>query len=225
MFRFSEYFSYPQRCSYFQNIFLILKDVWMFKYYSYSQRCLVVQSIILILREGRVRSLHTLYTLCDTLSPHPPLVIMMIMIIMRMLLITMMRTKGMIPWMNCFTDWKFLKRATKLRFGSGAFIFEDYYPNSAVLVPSIANILILFQNVQCQQRKAQYSFRQKWKQYLWDGKKKDRFLKNRVSRAGVAGKDQWMKKLTWKNLNQVNHPLALTSAFITAAIWTSTSTS
>ena len=48
------------------------------------------------------------------------------------------------------------------------------------------------------------------------------FLKNRVSRAGVAGKDQWMKKLTWKNLNQVNLTLALTSTFITAAISTST---
>ena len=144
------------------------------EYYSYSQRCLVVQSIILIPREGRVRSLHTLYTLCDTLSPHPPLVIMMIMMstmMMMMMLITMMRMKDMIPWMNCFTDWKFLKRATKLRFGSGAFIFEDYYPNSAVLVPSIANILILFQNVQCQQRKAQCSFRQKCKLYCWDGKK------------------------------------------------------
>ena len=58
------------------------------------------------------------------------------------------------PWQT--TDG--LKRATKLRFGSGAFIFEDYYPNSAVLVPPIANILILFQNVQCQQRKAQCSF-------------------------------------------------------------------
>ena len=166
----------------FQSISLILRDVQIFKifflssemfgcseYYSYSQRCLVVQSIILIPREGRVRSLHTLYTLCDTLSPHPPLVIMMIMMttmMMMMMLITMMRMKDMIPRMNCFTDWKFLKRATKLRFGSGAFIFEDNYPNSAVLVPSIANILILFQNVQCQQRKAQCSFRQKWKQYL-----------------------------------------------------------
>lgn len=56
------------------------------EYYSYSQRCLVVQNIILIPREGRVRSLHTLYTLCDTLSPHPPLVIMMMLIIMMMMM-------------------------------------------------------------------------------------------------------------------------------------------
>ena len=123
MFSCSEYYSYSQRCQVVQSIILILKEVQMFRafffsqrwlvvqsiilisrdvklfrvLFSYPQRCLDIQSIILILREGRVRSLHTLYTLCDTLSPHPPLVIMMIMIIMRMLLITMMRTKDMIP--------------------------------------------------------------------------------------------------------------------------------
>ena len=53
---------------------------------------------------------------------------------------------------------------------------------------------------------------------IFEMAKKDRFLKNRVSRAGVAGKDQWMKKLTWKNLNQVNLTLALTSTLIRAAI-------
>ena len=149
---------------------------------------------ILILREGRVRSLHTLYTLCDTLSPHPPLVIMMIMIttlMMTMMLITMMRMKDMIPWMNCSTDWKFLKRATKLRFGSGAFIFEDYYPNSAVLVPSIANILILFQNVQCQQRKVQYSFRWKFKQ--------QKNVKIKISKKqGVEGGGGWERPMDEK---------------------------
>ena len=187
-------FFFSQRWLVVQSIILISRDVKLFRVlFSYPQRCLDIQSIILILREGRVRSLHTLYTLCDTLSPHPPLVIMMIMIIMRMLLITMMRTKGMIPWMNCFTDWKFLKRATKLRFGSGAFIFVDYYPNSAVLVPSIANILILFQNVQCQQRKVQYSFRQKWKQYLWDGKKRQISKKQ-----GVEGGGGWERPMDEK---------------------------
>ena len=72
------------------SIILIRRDVY----------CLYVQSIILIIREGRVRSLHTLYTLCDTLSPHPPLVIMIIMMttmMMMMMLITMMRMKDMIP--------------------------------------------------------------------------------------------------------------------------------
>ena len=42
---------------------------------------------IYLLREGRVRSLHTLYTLCDTLSPHPPLVMMLILMMMLMLML------------------------------------------------------------------------------------------------------------------------------------------
>ena len=89
-------FFFSQRWLVVQRIILISRDVKLFRVlFSYPQRCLDIQSIILILREGRVRSLHTLYTLCDTLSPHPPLVIMMTT--MMMMLITMMRMKDMIP--------------------------------------------------------------------------------------------------------------------------------
>ena len=45
---------------------------------------------IFFFREGRVRSLHTLYTLCDTLSPHPPLVMMMMFVMMMMMICVVM---------------------------------------------------------------------------------------------------------------------------------------
>ena len=75
MFSCSEYYSiyfYPQRCLDFQNIFLILRDVWMFRvlflfpemfscseYYSYSQR------------GTSTKPPHSLHTLWHTVASSP----------------------------------------------------------------------------------------------------------------------------------------------------------